>query len=83
MVNTQPNTLKNGKHISMKQYTIILSKTPEDYIIAGNSSDKTEGIMTFGKTLEEAFDNLADALMTMEGVQVSWWNKLINRLKIY
>lgn len=36
-----------------------------------------------GKTLEEAIDMLADALMTCEGVKVNWWNKLLHKLKHY
>ena len=53
------------------------------YYISGQVVGGTDGLFTAGKTPEEAFDNLADALMTMEEVKVSWWNKLLNRLKRY
>ena len=69
-----------------KTYTISLS---EQIDFAGGtyylvqSVDGKENILTFGDTVEEAFDNMADALMTMEGVKVGWWNKLLHKLRRY
>ena len=66
----------------MKTYTITIQKLYGEYIVLGNDGEKGT-IITFGKTHEEAIDNLADAIMTNEGIKVSWWNKLLNKLKHY
>lgn len=66
----------------MKKYTITIQHVYGEYIVLGK--DKENGsIVTSGKTLEEAIDMLADAMMCLEDVKVSWWNKLLNKLKHY
>ncbi len=39
--------------------------------------------VTQGRTNEEIWDMIGDAILTMEGVKISWWNKLLWRFRIY
>lgn len=66
----------------MKHYIITIQKAYGEYIVLGND-EKNGSIVTSGKTLEEAIDMLADAMMCLENVKVGWWNKLLNRLRRY
>lgn len=66
----------------MKKYTITIQHVYGEYIVLGKN-EENGSIVTGGKTLEEAIDMLADAMMTVGGVKVSWWNKLLNKLKHY
>jgi len=66
----------------MKKYTITIQKLYGEYIVLGNDGEKGT-IMTFGRTHEEAIDMLADAIKCNEDIDMSWWNKLLNKLKIY
>ena len=55
---------------------------PLCFLITG--TDPNGGtIITHGFTKEEAMDNMCDAFLTAADVKVSWWNRLIHRLRIY
>lgn len=66
----------------MKHYTITIQKSYGEYIVLGKD-EENGSIVTGGKTLEEAIDMLADAMMCLEDVKVSWWNKLLHKSKRY
>jgi hypothetical protein len=71
--------LSQHKH----KYTFEITKERYGYRISGHDEYRKILFATSGRTLEEAFDNLADAMKTAEGVKMSWWNKLLDKLKFY
>jgi len=53
----------------------------EGYVAIGKAPDKKSTIITQGKTQEEIFNMIADAYMCVFDIKVSWWNKLLYKLK--
>lgn len=39
--------------------------------------------ITQGRTKEELWDMIADAVITAEDIKVSWWNRLVGKFFIY
>jgi hypothetical protein len=55
----------------------------EDGMWLAESTTDQGTFITSGKTQEELWMMIGDAVLTVEDVPVSWWNKFLSNLMIY
>lgn len=65
------------------KYNFEIKKVSEGYVVIGKTPDKKGTIISQGKTQEEIFDMIADAYMCVFEIELSWWNKLLGKLRKY
>ncbi len=63
------------------KYNFKIKKYKEGYVAVGKTPNKKGTIITQGETQEEIFDMIADAYMCVFDIKISWWNKLLFKLK--
>lgn len=74
--------------LTLGEYKIRIFKDVEeetdiDWFLAEITTPDGDTFMTQGRNDEEILDMAADAIMTVYEIKLSWWNKILSRLKIY
>ena len=64
-------------------YNFKIIKDGDYYIAKGKTPDGKGTLLTQGKTREEIFDMVANSYMCLSRIEISWWNKLLGKLRIY
>lgn len=63
-------------------YSFTIFRDGDWYLAQGAMGDQ-EWFTTQGRTEEEIFDMLCDAYLTAHEIKISWWNRLLWKLRRY